>query len=138
MGNRKALALAATGAVTLLAGCGSGAHYANAPRPAELLNLTAAIANGKVVVSPIRFGAGPISFTVANETRSSQQMTIASSDGSNTLLQTGPINPGNTASVKANIVPGTYSVSTQDSTIQAATILVGPQRPSTQNTLLEP
>jgi anti-sigma28 factor (negative regulator of flagellin synthesis) len=138
MGNRKAVTLAVAGAVTLLTGCGSGKHYANAPRPAELLNLTAAIADGHVVVSPNKIGAGPVDVTVANETAASQQISITSSDGSSKLLQTGPINPGSTASVKAQITPGTYSVSTQDSTIRGATIQVGAQRQSTQNVLLEP
>ena len=138
MGNSKALALAAASVVILLAGCGSGKHYANLPRPAALLNLSAAVSNGRVVVSPAKIGAGPINFTVANETMASQQVTITSADGSSKLLQTGPINPGGTASVKADISPGSYSVSTQDSTIRGAVIVVGPARPSTQNVLLQP
>ena len=138
MGNRKALGLAAAGAVVLLAGCGSGKHYANLPRPPVLLNISAAVADGRVVVSPTRIGAGPINFTVANETLASQQIAITSADGSSRLLQTGPINPGATASVKADISPGSYSVSTQDSTIRGAVIVVGPQRPSSQNVLLQP
>lgn len=136
--NRKAVALAGAGALMVLAGCGSTKHYANNPRPAELLNLTAAIADGRVVVSPNKIGAGPVNVTVANETGASQQISITTADGTGKLLQTGPINPGTTASVKADIQPGTYSVSTQDSTIRGATISVGAQRSSTQNVLLEP
>ena len=138
MGNSKPLALAAAGAVVLLAGCGSGKHYANLPRPPQLLNISAAVADGRVVVSPTKIGAGPVNFTVANETMASQQLTVTSADGSSKLLQTGPINPGATASVKADISPGSYSVSTQDSTIRGAVIVVGPQRSSTQNVLLQP
>jgi len=138
MGNSKALAFAAAGAVTLLAGCGSGKHYANLPRPPVLMNISAAVADGRVVVSPTKIGAGPVDFTVANETMASQQLIITSSDGASRLLQTAPINPGATASVKADISPGSYSVSTQDSTIRGAVIVVGAQRPSSQNVLLQP
>ena len=138
MGNSKALVLAAAGSVVVLAGCGSSKHYANLPRPPALLNISAAVADGHVVVSPTKIGAGPVDFTVANETMVSQQIVITSSAGSGKLLQTAPINPGATVSVKADVSPGSYSVSTQDSTIRGAVIVVGPQRPSSQNVLLQP
>src|SRR5205807_10190666 len=53
-------ALGATTAALLLAGCGSGSHYANNPRPPSPITITAAISGNRVGVSPTRFGAGRI------------------------------------------------------------------------------
>lgn len=134
----KRVALGAAAIATVLAGCGSTSHYANAPRPPELLNLTAAVANGRVVVSPNRIGAGPVAVIVANETQAPQQVTLSSAQPGVLREQTAPINPGGTATLRAVIQPGRYSVATQDSTIRGATIHVGAKRASTQNTLLLP
>jgi hypothetical protein len=136
--NRKASAPAAIAVAILLAGCGSGKHYVNAPRPPSLLIITVAIDNGRVLVSPTHIGAGPVQLTMANETQASQQVTVASDQPGVLQEHAGPINPGNTASLKANLSSGTYSVKVDGSSIQAATIAVGGQRPSAQNQLLQP
>jgi hypothetical protein len=136
--NRKASALAAIAGVLVLAGCGSGKHFVNDPRPPSLLIITVAIDNGRVLVSPARIGAGPVKLTMANETQASQQVTVASDQPGVLQEHAGPINPGNTASLKADLTSGTYSVKVDGSSIQAATIAVGAKRPSAQNQLLQP
>ena len=138
MFNRKGSATAVIVAAILLAGCGSGKHYVNNPRPPALLIITVAIDNGRVLVSPTHIGAGPVQLTMANETQASQQITVASDQPGVLQEHAGPINPGNTASLKANLSSGTYSVKVDGSSIAAATIAVGGQRPSSQNQLLQP
>lgn len=125
-----------------LAGCGGDDGFGNEPRPAAEVTVGAAIAPKRVSVSPSRFGAGPIELIVSNQTRTSQRLTLESqllADGGRELRQsTGPINPGDTASLKADLDPGTYTVFTADEDIGQARIEVGPRRESAQDRLLQP
>ena len=57
-----------------LAGCGGGGDYANKPRPPAPINVTAAITNSRVSVSPQRFGAGPIVLIISNQSSSAQKV----------------------------------------------------------------
>lgn len=125
-----------------LAGCGGGKRYANNPRPPAPIVITAAIVGHKVSVSPTNFGAGPIELIVTNQTGTSQQLTLETNElgGSNPGLrqQTGPINPQDTASLKATVRKGTYSVHVENAGIRPATLQVGAARASAQNELLQP
>jgi hypothetical protein len=134
---RCVVALCAALAVASLTACGAGKPYANNPRPPAPIVVTANISPTGVSVSPSSFGSGPIELIVANLTSSSQQLTL---EGTDTTLrqQTGPINPQDTASLKANVPTGTYSVRVEDRGIRAARLQVGPSRPSAQNQLLQP
>ena len=127
-------------AALAIAGCGSSSSYKNQPRPPSPIVITAAITPGQVSVSPTRFGAGPISLVVTNQTHKSQRLTI--SREVNGQLQssgeTGPINPNDTASLKADVDPGSYTVAVDGDGIKAAKLQVGKQRPSAQNDLLQP
>ncbi|MGH2919583.1 MAG: hypothetical protein ACRDLS_13450 [Solirubrobacteraceae bacterium] len=124
------------------AGCGGNDGFGNEPRPPQEITVSATIAPTRISVSPSRFGAGPIELLVSNQTRTSQRLTLRSetlADGGRELKQsTGPINPGDTASLKADLDPGTYTVSVQDEAIDPARIVVGPPRPSAQDRLLQP
>ena len=95
---------------------------------------------GKVSVSPRRFGAGPISLTIANLTDASQRITIAQKVNGQEQSgpQTGPINPHDTATLQADVDPGQYLVRVEGQGIQPAQITVGKKRPSSQNDLLQP
>ena len=63
----------AAGAACALAGCGgSGEDYANKPRPAAPINVTAAINDKEISISPKTFGAGPVVIIVSNQTGSEQ------------------------------------------------------------------
>src|SRR5882724_6295858 len=105
----------------VVAGCGSSGSYKNNPRPPETLVITAAILPDKVSISPSHFGAGPVSLVVANETDASQQITIARQVNGQTQDlpdQTGPINPHDTASLKADIDQGDYLVRVESSGVR--------------------
>ncbi len=122
-------------ATAALAGCGSTAPYANLPRPPQLVTITSAVAHGHVLVSPSTIGAGPVMLVVANETGASQQVTVSRPAPLALSVQTGPINPGGTATLQIDLRPGSYVVQADDPTVAATQILVGPSRPSSQDQL---
>jgi hypothetical protein len=116
-------------------GCGGGDdHFANSPRPAAAITVSAAISPARVTVSPSRFGAGAIELIASNQTPTSQRVTLHSSPiarpGQQLEQSTGPINPGDTASLKAELSPGRYIVTARSSAIASARIVVGPRRPA--------
>lgn len=132
-------AVAAVVAVAF-AGCGSKNDYKNEPRPPAPIVLTASISKDKVSVSPARFGAGPVSLIITNQTGAPQEVTFESgAGGAGSFSQkTGPINPGDTATVKADVPQGAAVVRVAAGAISQATLRVGPKRPSSQNQLLLP
>lgn len=126
-----------------LGGCGGDDEFANDERPPAPIILSAAITPSNVTVSPSRLGAGTIELIASNLTSRSQRITLRSqalgSAGAAPLRQrTGPINPGDTASLTADLRQGTYRVTTGSAAIAAATIRVGAPRPSAKDTLLAP
>jgi hypothetical protein len=126
-------------AATAVAGCGSGTSYKNQPRPPAPIVITASISKDQVSVSPRRFGAGPITLIVTNQTGASQQLTLEINTGAAGFKgRTGPINPRDTGQLKANLARGTYSVHVDGGSIHAASLKVGRERPSAQNDLLQP
>lgn len=137
---RRATCGLAVSVVIALAGCGSSGTYKNQPRPPQLLVLTASILPDKVSVSPSRFGAGPMSLVVANETDASQRISIVRQVNGQPQAneQTGPINPHDTATLKANVDEGDYEIRVEGAGIKPAKVSVGASRPSAQNDLLQP
>jgi hypothetical protein len=135
-------AMATPLAIVVLAGCGGGGDYRNDPRPPAAILLTASISDQRVSVSPRRFGAGPISLVVVNQTSAAQRVTLESADraGSGPGLKqvTAPISPRDTATLKADVQPGRYSVHVGGDGIAAAALRVGPERASAQNDVLQP
>jgi hypothetical protein len=137
---------AAVGACSLSAlvagGCGSSSSdYKNTPKPPAPIVVSASIGNDTVNVSPTKFGAGPITLVITNQSSDSQQVTLESADTSSgpgtRPVQTGPINPRETASVAANVKQGTYSLKVGGD-VKDARIVVGRERKSAQNELLQP
>lgn len=128
----------------VVAGCGSSSHhYRNTPRPPAPIVVSASIDDQTVSVSPKHLGAGPITLVITNQSGVVQQVTLQTHDepGSGpgvTAVRTGPINPRETASVKADVEPGTYDLGVGGSDVRAARIVVGQKRPSAQNALLQP
>ncbi|MCW2966575.1 MAG: hypothetical protein JWM71_347 [Solirubrobacteraceae bacterium] len=137
---RRGLPAATCTALLVLAGCGGGSHYKNDPRPPAPLDISASILPDKVSVSPVHFGAGPISLTVANLTGASQRISIVKRiNGQNQRNeQTGPINPHDTATLQADVDQGDYVVQVEGASIKPARLTVGKQRASAQNDLLQP
>jgi len=128
-------------ALLAVAGCGDDDDYANEPRPPAPIVVTAAITKDGVSVSPAKFGAGPINLIVTNQTETSQQITLETRDtsgGAGITQSTGPINPRDTATLKADVPEGTYRVGVDGDSIDAATLEVSAKRPSAQNELLQP
>jgi hypothetical protein len=126
-------------AVLAIGGCGSEDDYKNELRPPAPINVTAYVSAQKVSVSPASFGAGPIVMIVTNQSNSSQDVTITSEPETASFTQsTGPINPGDTGQIKLDVAQGTYVIKTGDDSIRPATLVVGAQRRSAQNELLQP
>jgi hypothetical protein len=123
----------------LVAGCGASNDYKNEPRPPAPIVVTASINKNQVAVSPKRFGAGPITLIVTNQTGASQQLTVEVNSGQAGFKgRTGPINPHDTGQLKADLGRGTYSVHVDGNSVRPAQLTVGRERASAQNDLLQP
>ena len=123
------------------AGCGSDDEFANGPRPPAAITVSAAISPESVTVSPARVGAGTIELIASNQTTTSQRVTLRSrgrpSGGEQLEQSTGPINPGDTASLRADLRAGRYLVTAGSEANAPATIVVG-AREDAADGLLQP
>ena len=138
---RRGAATVAAGVLALALGaCGTTTERRDLPRPPARIVLTGSISTDRVSVSPRRFGAGPVSLVVANLTDTSQQVTLETDDRSRPGVrqQTAPINPRDTAELRADLSTGRYTVRVSGGGIAAATLRVGRRRASAQNALLQP
>jgi hypothetical protein len=132
---RCALAVAVTAGI---AGCGDEDH-ANRERPPATINVTAAIADGRIHVSPREFGAGPIRLLVSNQTASAQAVTFETAGDAAGVTQTSaPISPQGAGTLDIDTTEGEYELSTGDDGIRPVAVKVGAPRPSAQNELLQP
>ena len=136
-------AVIAAVALAVLGGCGGEEEtYRNEPRPPSPIVISASIGDDRISVSPRSVGAGPITLIVTNQTGESRELTLETDEiggsGPGIEQDSGPINPGDTASLKADLAKGTYSVAVDDRAIEAARLRVGRERPSAQNKLLLP
>jgi hypothetical protein len=124
------------------AACGDGGEYAGGRRPAAAITISAVISPTRVSLSPSRFGAGAIELLASNQTSTSQRLELRSvrlAPGGRPLVQrTGPMNPGGTASLKADVDEGAYVVTARSAAIEPARIAVGPPRASAAGHLLQP
>jgi hypothetical protein len=138
---RLTLALAAA---VLLAGCGEEdtAEYGNEPRPPAPINVTAAIDNDRVRVSPGRFGSGPVVFIISNQSTAPQRVTFETDEiggeSGGISRSTREIAARSTGQLKVDPPQGTYSLSASSNSIRPAAIEVGERRESAQNELLQP
>ena len=128
-------------AAALLTGCGGDDDdYANNPRPPAPINVTAAITEDGVTVSPEEFGAGPVVFIIANQTDDARRVTLEAdtSEGPGIKQTTSPINPDGTASLKVDMKEGAYEMRVDGTKVEPAQVKVGEPRESAQNELLQP
>ena len=125
--------LAALAAV--VAGCGAEDHP-NEPRPPVPLEVSAKVGKDRVNVSPREFGAGLAVFTISNQTDDVVQLAL---DGP-TEAVSDPIEAGGVMTgFKVPMEEGAYEATAGDeSSAQAAELVVGPERASSQNDLLIP
>ena len=140
---RSAGPLIALLAAALLAGCGdSGGDYENEPRPPSPINVTARVGDEDISVSPEKFGAGPISLIISNQTDEPQELTFETDElgGDEPGLapqSSGEIRPDGTATIKVDVREGSYVLKAAGGAREAR-IEVGAPRPSAQNELLQP
>ena len=131
-------ALAVAGALGV-AGCGAEDDHPNRERPPVSINVTAAIADGRINVSPREFGAGPIRLIVSNQTASAHALRFATAgDASGVTQTTQPISPSGTGTLEVDVTEGDYEISASGGGVKPAAITVGAPRESAQNELLLP
>jgi hypothetical protein len=132
--------LALAGALALgLGACGEKEEdFANNPRPAASIHVSASVDSKQVSVSPDRIGAGLTNLTVAN--LSDQPVTV-------TLVGPGPAdNPstdeipaGGVGGVMAELAEGDYAVTAGGrANLRPDRLTVGAPRPGSQDELLLP
>jgi hypothetical protein len=128
--------LAALAVAAVASGCGGDDEARSEERPPVPINISISLNEDGVTASPDKFGAGPITLLIANQSGASQTVTI---DGPRLRRSVGPINPKDTASVRLTVEPGEFTVSAAESSgLREARLQVGPERPSAQNDLLLP
>ena len=119
--------------------CGED-DFKNAPRPAASVDLTGVIADRGVSISPSRVGAGPVRITMVNQTDDAHTITL---EGPSVEERIGPVNPLDTATISKTLPSGTYEVragseQAVDREIPPAELTVGPERESSNDSLLLP
>ena len=134
---------AAVLAVAAFAGCGGEDDYENRARPPTPINVTAAITDSRVRISPETFGAGPVTLIVSNQTDAEQELTFETSeiggDEPGVKQSSEPIDP-----LRHGEPPGRHPARaptpsrSADTGIEPATIEVGARRASAQDELLLP
>ena len=124
-------------AAGLVAGCGAKdfPNEARAPAPIET---TASIGPRVVTVSPDSFGAGIVNVTVANLSDRPASFILKEASGK-TTASSGTLQPGSVTTIKTSLKQGNYqAVAGGTTNIRPGKINVGPERKSSQNTLLLP
>ncbi|HEY6399222.1 MAG TPA: hypothetical protein VIX82_17390 [Solirubrobacteraceae bacterium] len=129
--------------------CGGGGAIKQAS-PALPVNLTVYVNDSRVSLSPDSVGAGPVVFIVTNQASRTKSLSLlpAGTSAAQPVASTGTISPKGTAQVTVDLSAGDYSLTTavNDGTgtppsttgVQAATLHIGPPRPSGANDLLQP
>ena len=122
-------------AAVLVGACGED-DFPNDPRPAAPVELTAAIDERSVSVSPRTVGAGLVTITISNQTDEPTRLTL---EGAGEPVTSSEIPPGGTGSIKTTLEEGEYEAAAGAAIgIKPADLEVGPERPTSQNELLQP
>ena len=118
-----------------LSGCGEEDFKNEPARASAAINVAVKVDQREVVVSPERFGAGLVIFTVANFTDSPVTFTLSGPKD----VSTDEILPGAPGDLKVELPQGSYEASAgEGASAQPATVRVGPDRPSSKDELLLP
>jgi hypothetical protein len=128
----------------LVAGCGASKDYANDPRPPKPVDVSVTVTDRRVLVTPRRLGAGPVTVTISNQSGRSRDLRLAPPRNSLSACleadaSSGPINPMGTARLSVELVEGDCLISAggRDGP-RPATLTVGRERESSQQELLLP
>jgi hypothetical protein len=127
----------------IVAGCGTKERTANELRPPVPIQLDASLMPKKISLAPSQIGGGPVTLVVSNLTATEQRITFGANSPSGTSelridSQSATIAPNNTATMKAELSDGTYSLSVEGESIPTAVLNVSGERPSAQNDLMLP
>lgn len=145
MRTRRAGALSAMLLVLAVAasGCGDSAPYENADRPPAVITIGVNVTDTGVAVSPARIGAGPTVLLIANSSSRSREVTLTTARGADTSCveadaSSGPINPQGNASLQLPLVQGVCEIGVAGGSLRSARLIVGAERESAQQDLLQP
>src|SRR5437763_9684419 len=97
---------------SVVSGCG-GSSFKDKPRPPVPIQLTGVITDKNITVSPAKFGAGPITLVISNQTQQSHSVTLEPAPlnkQSGSEQTVGPINPLDTANIQQNMTAGKWEV----------------------------
>ena len=134
--------LAAAVVAAGLTACGAEEDYQNNPRPPSPINVTAAIDDDEVRVSPVTFGGGPVVILISNQSGSPQEVTFETDElGGSTggiRRSTGTIEHLSTGQLKVDAPEGSYTLSASAADIAPADVEVSTRRESAQDELLLP
>ncbi|MGE4427627.1 MAG: hypothetical protein AB7G37_14345 [Solirubrobacteraceae bacterium] len=108
----------------------------NGSRPPETLQMSVAITDRGVSVSPGRVGAGPVRIVVTNQTSSSTPLALRRASGATVARTRVNVVPGTAATLQADLSPGRWTLSASR---QRETVLrIGARRRSGDDALLLP
>ena len=133
---RISLLLAA--AAVLAAGCGSTHTYANRQRPPAPVTISGSIDANRVRITPGTVGGGPLVLLMANLTDRPQRLRFETAGQGPGIRSVAVIPPQGTGQMQVEAPRGAYELSVRDRAVQPASLKVGAERRSAQNTLLEP
>ncbi len=128
--------------------CGGGGGTIKQASPALPVNLTVYVNDSRVSLSPDSVGAGPVVFIITNQASTTQSLSLlpVGTPAAQPVASTRTISPQGTAQVTVDLSAGDYSLtaavndgaSPSATGVQAATLHIGPARPSGANALLQP
>lgn len=129
-----AIAVVAVLALTGLAGCGND-DFENKPKPAIPVEATIEITTDRIDVSPLSFGAGLVTFVIANNSTTEAALEIEGP-----VDETSSPIPGNGNGVfKIDMKSGNYTLTVPgNEQVRPTELKVGPPRPPSNNDLLQP
>lgn len=138
---RTTIVLLGTGVLATggLSACGrvDQSEKPNGARPPATLQVSAAITDRGVNVSPARIGGGPLRMVITNQSSKSVRATLAKSGGGGSRSTRDEIPPGGVAAIQGTVTPGTWRVRVgQD--IDPARLRVTRTRESSDGELLLP
>ena len=133
---RVSLTAAALAATLGLGACGED-DFENEDRPPAPIEISARISDEDISISPSMpptVGAGLATITISNQSSDDVQLDFTGPSE----RSTNPIPAGGVAIFKLDLAQGDYRIEPDVSSIAAASLSVGSERPSAQNELLLP
>ena len=109
----------------------------NGARPPATLQVSAAITDRGVNVSPASIGGGPVRMVISNQSSKTVRATLAKSGGGGSRSTRDEIPPGGVAAIQGTVTPGAWRLRVGDE-IASARLRVTKTRDSSDGELLLP